>query len=810
MKIRSLLFIFIFSFFSSVLHSQNVIHKCGSHDGYLEEQKQLYPNFYKSLENKNLQLQDQNEKLLSNINPNEKSTDKKIIPVVVHVIHNFGSENVTDAQVADAIRILNDNINGQDAAFTTRTPDVFAAVVGKPNLEFRLATIDPMGNPTSGINRIQSELTQVPNPRDQVKALSYWNSYQYFNIWVVKSLPAESSGGTLLGYAQFPYGGSMSTDGVVLIASQFASTTSSTLTHEVGHWLGLRHVWGDAVCGDDQVADTPPQRYSNGFGDNPGPLPTTSSFPYHVGLQNQGCIADSLNWAGEMFMNYMDYTSDQYCTMFSQGQADVFDVTLDGEEGGLGYREYMWQDENLIATGTMEGAIPPACNKQADFQEGFGNSSICLGEETWFKSNKSMFGSSITSVLWDLGDGNTSSVDNNYLHTYTQADIYDVSLTINYDEVTEVSSDNLSSLDLANASSYDSTTTPIIVQGTQAELNNMNASNITSHPIDSLGVYFGLDGTTFYRGYVDKVIYTAYYNNTCSSTKVKQAFIAVNPNTASNNASSYSYGFDNANDIVDDWRVVAANEDPSQWSFNTSSLSSWEWFEGNDNTNSCVMMSSRDGSTNTVENLISPSYNLSSYTTPALKFKYTGAAVNTFPTNEVSVYYTTNCGDNWAFLGRLTNLHVARAGLYTTNYAPNGDWQDTVMTKNALKNDNVQFKFEYSNSGASNNFYLDDIEIGEEADLMKQNIEPLSRVNVFPNPSVGDVNILISNIKNKNISVSLLDILGKEVKNLYEGQVTQDNLQIETNLNGLDKGIYFINVSEGNSVLNIDKLILHK
>ena len=222
------------------------------------------------------------------------------------------------------------------------------------------------------------------------------------------------------------------------------------------------------------------------------------------------------------------------------------------------------------------------------------------------------------------------------------------------------------------------------------------------------------------------------------------------------------------------------------------------------------MMSSRDGSTNTVENLISPSYDLSSYTTPALKFKYTGAAVNTFPTNEVSVYYTTNCGDNWAFLGRLTNLHVARAGLYTTNYAPNGDWQDTVMTKNALKNDNVQFKFEYSNSGASNNFYLDDIEIGEEANLMKQNTEPLSRVNVFPNPSVGDVNILISNIKNKNISVSLLDILGKEVKNLYEGQVIQDNLQIETNLNGLDKGIYFINISEGNSVLNIDKLILHK
>ena len=114
MKIKSLLFIFIFSFSISALHSQNNNHNCGSHDGYLDEQKQKYPNFYKSLEIKNLQLEDQNAKLLTKINSNNKSTDKKIIPVVVHVIHNFGSENVTDAQVNDAIRILNDNINGQD------------------------------------------------------------------------------------------------------------------------------------------------------------------------------------------------------------------------------------------------------------------------------------------------------------------------------------------------------------------------------------------------------------------------------------------------------------------------------------------------------------------------------------------------------------------------------------------------------------------------------------------------------------------------------------------------------------------------
>ena len=802
MKLKSTLLLIIFCLFSIVAISQN--HVCGSHHGYLEEQKDKFPQFYKSLENKNLQLEENNAKLLSKVSNNEKSTDKKIIPVVVHVIHNFGSENVTDAQVHDAIRVLNENINGQDPQFISRTPDVFAAVVGKPNLEFRLATKDPNGEPTSGINRIQSEMTQVPEPRDQIKAMSYWNSYQYLNIWVVKSLPTEN-GGVLLGYAQFPFGGSMSTDGVAIIANQFASTSSSTLTHEVGHWLGLRHVWGDAVCGDDNVADTPPQRYSNGFGDNPGPLPTTNSFPYHVGLQNQGCIADSLNWAGEMFMNYMDYTDDQYCTMFTEGQVDIFNRTLDGEDGGIGYREYMWQEENLIATGTNDGALPPTCNKQADFQEGFGNTSVCLGEEVWFKSNKSMFGSSITSVLWDLGDGNTSSVENNYLHTYSQANTYNVSLTINYNEETQVSSTNLSSLDLASASSYDSTVNSIIVQGTQAELNDMGASNITSHPIDSLGVYFGLDGTTFYRGFVDEVIYTAYYNNSCTSTKVKNGFISVNSETASNTASEYSYTFANP-DISNEWQIVAANENPSQWAFNTSSMSSWKHSLSS---GGCMMMPSKDGSNISVESLISESYNLSSFTKPAIKFEYTGAAVNTFPSNELNVYYTIDCGDSWSFLGKLTNLHVARAGLYTTEYEPM-DWADTVMTKNALKNDNVQFKFEYSNTGASNNFYLDNIQIGEEDDLIKESINFQTRMSLYPNPTQGNTSIIVHNLKNENISVKVFNILGKEIQTVFDGQVFDNYLQIEADLSSLEKGMYFVTVFKESDVLVTDKLLLNK
>jgi hypothetical protein len=810
MKSRLLLLSFIFSFLTIVSFAQTSQHVCGSYDGYLEDDQKKYPEFYKSLEERNSQLENQNIQLLKTINPTSKNTGKKIIPVVVHVIHNFGSENVTDDQINDALELLNNNINGQDDDFISRTPDVFAAVVGRPNLEFRLATIDPSGNPTSGVNRVQSEMTTVPNPRNQVKSLSYWNSYQYLNIWVVKSLPAESNGGTLLGYAQFPGRGSMSTDGVALISSQFSSLSSSTLTHEVGHWLGLRHVWGDALCGDDQVSDTPPQRYSNGFGDNPGPLPTTSSFPYHVGLQNQGCIADSLNWAGEMFMNYMDYTSDQYCTMFSEGQVGIFNETLEGTEGGFGFREYMWQEENLIKTGTMEGAVPPTCNKQADFSEGFGNTSICLGEDAWLKSNKSMFGSSMTSLTWDLGDGTTSNVENNLLYEYNQAGTYDISLTINYDEVTHATSESLSSLDLTNASSYDSSLTNVIVQGSQSELNAMNASNITSHDIDSLGVFWGNANTTFYRGRVLQKNYTAYYNNSCASTVVKTAFMTVNPTTASNSASSYLYDFSSNNDLTSDWNIISTNEDSNQWSFNTNSSKSWQWYEGNAGSSSCLMMGRKDGSNVSTDNLISPSYDLSGYTKPAISFKYTGAAVNTFPSNELKVYYSNNCGDDWAFLGALSNIDVARAGLFTNNFTPNGNWADTLLTKTSLKNDNIKFKFEYSTNGASNNFFLDDIQIGEEDDLLKQNIELLSRIKIFPNPTLGNTNVILNNLEGKNIKVVMVDVLGKEVKKIFEGLVITDFLQLEANISNLDKGVYFISVFEGNDMLNTDKIILNK
>ena len=180
---------FIFSF-SYSYSQQNV---CGTYPGYLEDDKKKYPEFYKSIEDKNKQLKREYRNIINRLpilnNLNQRSTNtKKIIPVVVHVIYDDQhGGNITNEQIQNALDILNNNINGQADNFLSRTPDIFAAFRGDLNVEFRLAKKDPNGNPTTGINRVFSSKTYEPSPRNAVKALSYWNSYEYFNIWTLKN-----------------------------------------------------------------------------------------------------------------------------------------------------------------------------------------------------------------------------------------------------------------------------------------------------------------------------------------------------------------------------------------------------------------------------------------------------------------------------------------------------------------------------------------------------------------------------------------------------------------------------------------------
>mgnify|MGYP003344678078 CR=1 FL=1 len=180
------------------------------------------------------------------------------------------------------------------------------------------------------------------NARDNVKALSYWPSNKYLNIWVVRSIENTNGGaGVVIGFALFP-GGAAATDGVVLRYDYTgeigaAATTAGagrTATHEVGHWLNLHHIWGDATCGNDFVNDTPTQEMAN--------MSICPTFP-HV----SNCTGSAPN--GDMFTNYMDYTNGPCQNMFSIGQAARMNAALSSATSG---RNNLWTTANLIATGT--------------------------------------------------------------------------------------------------------------------------------------------------------------------------------------------------------------------------------------------------------------------------------------------------------------------------------------------------------------------------------------------------------------------------------------------------------------------------
>ena len=233
-----------------------------------------------------------------------------IIPVVVHVLYNTAAQNISDAQVQSQIDVLNEDFRKLNAD-ASKTPAQFAGLAADANVQFVLAKRTPTGGATNGIIHKQTK-TASWSTNDAVKNSKRggddaWDATKYLNLW------ACNLGQGLLGYAQFP-GGSASTDGVVILYSAFGSrakysagtyTTTydlgRTATHEVGHWLNLRHIWGDASCGNDLVSDTPTQQTSN-YG-----CPT---FP-HVTCSN----------SGDMSMNYMDYTDDKCMYMFSTGQS---------------------------------------------------------------------------------------------------------------------------------------------------------------------------------------------------------------------------------------------------------------------------------------------------------------------------------------------------------------------------------------------------------------------------------------------------------------------------------------------------------
>lgn len=335
---------------------------------------------------------------------------KRIIPVVFHIIHEGGPENISKAQIEDQIRILNEDYKRLNAD-TSATPAPFRPLGADCNIEFRLAKKDPLGKCTDGIVRIFSHRTNNANDTsnaDEVKYLSVWDNSRYLNIWVVKSF-APMTKGELLGYAQFPDGGKNSLDGIVVL-SRYVGSIGTALdntsrgrvaTHEIGHWLNLRHTWGDAECGTDLVEDTPPQEEAS-YG--------CPVFPQIT------CGGPD----GDMFPNYMDYSHGKCQNIFTKGQKLRMDAVF------VGFRAKLISPSNLISTGTDDAAPTVSCAPKVDFMANY--KTICEGSLVTFKDGTYNGVPGTYSWTFEGGTPGTSE-DPNPLIQYDTPGAYRVTLT---------------------------------------------------------------------------------------------------------------------------------------------------------------------------------------------------------------------------------------------------------------------------------------------------------------------------------------------------------------------------------------------
>ena len=218
------------------------------------------------------------------------------IPVVVNVLYKTTAENISQAQIQSQIDILNKDFNATNSDYGN-VPAAFSGVKADVGIRFVLDQV------------IRKSTTKKSwGTRDAMKktaqgGLNPVSPTTKLNLWVC------TIGNGILGYAQFP-GGASATDGVVIDSKYLGSTGTATYpfnlgrtaTHEVGHWMNLRHIWGDATCGNDLVADTPSHNTAN-YG--------APAFPHY-----STCSGSPI----EMTMNYMDYVDDRAMYMFSTDQ----------------------------------------------------------------------------------------------------------------------------------------------------------------------------------------------------------------------------------------------------------------------------------------------------------------------------------------------------------------------------------------------------------------------------------------------------------------------------------------------------------
>lgn len=673
----------------------------------------------------------------------------RIVPMVVHVFHEGGPENISKAQIQSQITALNKDMSAQNSGLTTPSfisHPTFDTLVANYNLEFRLATKDMFGNCTDGIVRVYTQKTNLAKDFTRFKQESYWDRDKYFNVWVVKSIFNDTQYGSILGYAQFPFtfGGQYpltSTDGVAVIHNVFgttgtaASNTGATLTHEVGHWLGLRHIWGDETCGSDGIDDTPQHKEPNFSGT------TCFSIPKPATCYEPGFNDYLRNTIGEMWMNFMDYTSDQCLWMFTKGQKALSDFVFNT----IAFRGNLITNSNHIATGTDDASYASPCSPApiADLWSRSGTNEListkllCAGGQLTFANGT--YNATPTSIEWNFPGGSpATSTANAPSITYNDPGVYDVTLTAT----------NAQGSSSKNRKDY------VRVYPNQAD---------ESHFIYYEPFEYGL---SFEQG---KWLIVNEGNQTNKWEHYTGAGYLSSKSIRMKNENNIRFETDAL--ISPTYDLTTIQNDQLTFKYAYAVKTNSPFIEQNDKLEVYV-------STNCGQNWVRRNITVDNQT-------------------------ATN----------LSGARLVTAGLDPDGFVPNNQNQWKTASVNItpyVNNNNVRFMFLWNSGGPyGNDFYLDDVIIdNSQAVGLDQENAIHVKLHVFPNP-VSSISQIYFNInQSSDVQLDLLDITGRVVDNIFTGYLNagEQTFQIEHN-RFKASGIYIVRLSV-NGVVSTQKIVV--
>jgi PKD repeat protein len=634
------------------------------------------------------------------------------IPIVFHVLHQYGSENITDAQIYNAVEILNEDFRKMNADTSDIVP-VFKPIAEDARIEFRLATIDPQGNCTNGIEHIYTNTTQES---DDFSKMHQWHRSRYLNVWVVESIGDEG----VAGYAYYPTattGTSFWIDGIIILSDFIGSIgtgsvgNSRALTHEIGHYFGLAHTWGsnnsnNVACGDDGIEDTP----------------MTKGSPTGVCNLNANTCADIDPYWGidqiDNVQNFMDYS---YCSrMYSADQAEYMNTVLEQSTGG---RSNLWSAENIVLVGANyeTDADKPLCAPMPDFFPS--KFMVCQGEDITF--NNTTWRAGATSFEWNFADGTPStSTATNPNVTFNSPGWKTITLTAT---------------------------------------NAAGTETVTKNSV----VYISPDWTEHHGPFQEDFETSTGYFITQDIGNEFSTFQRVN------GVGRYS----NSSMKLNNFKDVSAAE-----------VYSDDYYYNN-----------RLG--NSVDNLISPSYNLTNTSNVTVSFDY---AYGTRTTNSseitevLRVFSSKNCGETWSLRATIDVEDLLTAGYVNGDFAPSNDnqWKNYSFNYPANSTDTkTRFRIEFTTSDFSSNLYIDNFNVSGVLGIEE---EGLSSISIAPNPVAAgsDVKIAVES-STQPVELVLTDINGKTISTFHvEASSAAQTVSIPMNV---AKGCYLLNAIQGNS-----------